>query len=319
MYRSLFLLLVGVFPALAQTSVNMVGANYSAPAAFEVAPGQVVTLYFKGVQLANGLLRIARATTADLPTTLAGLSAVIQQGTQSLSVPLFAVAQDNQCGDVQPMHPGCVLTAVRMQIPFELGLTPASDGAVPMARLVIMADGESSDPFLLQPVSVSSHVVTTCDLDSTVKVQSCDRVAFHSDGIRVDAAAPAKPGEVITVYAFGLGQTYPSVPTGKPSPVAADVGGSGVLRVWTTIRNEPLNASPTAPRYYSVEAMTHPNGANLRFAGLAPGFVGLYQINIEVPSSFQPIMPCGADIRANAVMLVNTKQGSEVVPFCVQP
>jgi hypothetical protein len=119
------------------------------------------------------------------------------------------------------------------------------------------------------------------------------------------------------VYAFGLGPTWPAAETGKPAPVGSEIRQSGVLRVWATLRSEPINASASAPRFFDSEASKLPGDA-IQFAGLAPGWVGLYQLNIQVPRSFQTILPCGSEIHANALALVTTPQGSEVVPLCVE-
>src|SRR5262249_17429868 len=149
-----------------------------------------------------------------------------------------------------------------------------------------------SRPFLLQPVANNAHVLTTCDLDTQQPADNCSRVAFHASGQRVTVDVPAKRGETITVYAYGLGPTSPAAGSGKPAPVGAEVKQSGALRVWTSVRNQPLNANPSAPRFFDAAAMTDLN-PTLQFAGLAPGYVGLYQLNIQVPQSFDVILPCG--------------------------
>jgi uncharacterized protein (TIGR03437 family) len=299
--------------AYAQSNATMVGASYSSPASFEVAPGQVITLFFKGVKPGpDGRLRTAQADTANLPVTLAGLSARVTQSSEALNmrIPVFAIRQENQCGS-QTVHPACLLTAMKVQMPFELSLNAA-------AQLILEEDGQPSPPFPLQPVVVNAHVLTGCDLDWDIHpANSCDRLVFHADGRAVNASAPAQAGEVIVLYAFGLGPVWPSADTGRPAAAGIGIPQSGVLRVWATLRTEPLNASASAPRYFDSEASSRPEDA-VQFAGLAPGQVGLYQLNVLVPASLEPVLPCGGDIRANALVLVTTPQGSEVVPLCVE-
>ena len=71
---------------------------------------------------------------------------------------------------------------------------------------------------------------------------------------------PATAGDILTMYCTGLGAVNPSVVAGSaaPSPAAQTVD-----TVSVTIGGQP---------------------ATVQFAGLAPGFAGLYQVNATVPS-----------------------------------
>ncbi len=82
----------------------------------------------------------------------------------------------------------------------------------------------------------------------------------------VDSNAPAARGEGVQVFCTGLGITNPVVRSGEPAPAA-----------------EPL-ARVVAP----VEAQVGGRPARVLFAGLAPGFVGLYQVNVEIPEGVTP-------------------------------
>jgi uncharacterized protein (TIGR03437 family) len=70
---------------------------------------------------------------------------------------------------------------------------------------------------------------------------------------------PAKVGSFVILYATGLGAVSPSVVTGGPP---GDAESLATLKVTATINNIPAQVS---------------------FAGLAPGFVGLDQVNILIP------------------------------------
>jgi len=90
--------------------------------------------------------------------------------------------------------------------------------------------------------------------------------ATHSDsGALVGAASPASRGEWLVLYANGLGSVSPAVPSG-----AAPEGLSGTV-------------NPVTVSVGGVDAEVY-------FAGLAPGFVGLYQINFRVPAN-APVGP----------------------------
>ncbi len=87
-------------------------------------------------------------------------------------------------------------------------------------------------------------------------------IAQHGlDYSLVTAANPAKPGEYLVIYLAGMGATNPSVTSGAISPQAS------------------VTLQPTV----TVGGQT----AAVIYAGLTPGFAGLYQINFQVPTSAQ--------------------------------
>lgn len=309
----------------APTGSVLVDAGYSRPTPPELAPGQVITLFFRGVKpLADGKLRSAQAEKTPLPETLAGLSVRIEQADPPTSVraPILSVRQETECGATQSVTSTCLLTSVRVQIPFELSVVPASsdhNSAVPVARLILEEDGQLGNVSAVQPVAWNGHVVTSCDMAwDTNPASTCSRVAYHADGKPVDRNHPAKSGEIISIYAYGLGPTWISAETGKPSPEGAEVVMSGVRRVWASLRNEPVNASDSLPRFFDAAASDDAKTV-IEWVGLTPGQIGLYQLNLAIPVDFKPLIPCGPEVHSNAAAWVTTSRGSEVVPFCMIP
>ena len=323
------LLTFGLSPCFAQTSASALGAGYAKPSAFIVAPGQIVTFFFRGVgTLPGGTLRTDDAKTQPLPETLGGLSLKIAQpGIASpLGVPIASVRQDKECDTVSSE---CYVTSVRVQIPFELAAstTPRLGKAgvkAPDAELTLVEDGKASRTFLLRPVSENGHVLNSCDLAGDTDPDSiCSRVAYHADGRPVNMDAPAALGETILIYAFGLGQTTPPARTGAVSGTGLTVQDPQQPPVIVTVQDRFLNASPSLPRAASSDPYNSPF-ATLDFAGLAPGQVGVYQINVPVPVSFQVPVRCGPNtsgepVRSNGLLMVTTAQGTENVPICVAP
>ncbi|HEU0123277.1 MAG TPA: hypothetical protein VFQ91_22300 [Bryobacteraceae bacterium] len=88
-------------------------------------------------------------------------------------------------------------------------------------------------------------------------------IATQADGTLITPQNPARPGEVLVFYAAGLGATSPAV-TGLTIPNAA--------------------ASITARSQFAVLLNGQPVADdNILYAGVTPGFAGLYQINCRLP------------------------------------
>jgi uncharacterized protein (TIGR03437 family) len=90
-------------------------------------------------------------------------------------------------------------------------------------------------------------------------------VATEADGSVLTPASPAKPGDIVVLYATGLGQVTPPAVYGQlPTAAAALVAGANL-----SILLEGMAVDPSA----------------IDYAGVAPGFAGLYQINLTLPAS----------------------------------
>jgi uncharacterized protein (TIGR03437 family) len=118
---------------------------------------------------------------------------------------------------------------------------------------VVSANGALTLPDQIDVVPAAPGIAATADGQV---------IAQHGvDYSLVDAGHPAKPGEFLVIYLVGMGATNPSVDSGGISPVA------------------PVTLQPTL----TVDGQT----ATIIYAGLTPGFAGLYQINFQVPASAQ--------------------------------
>lgn len=79
------------------------------------------------------------------------------------------------------------------------------------------------------------------------------------------ATAPASAGDALEIYCAGLGAVNPPVPDGAAAP-----------------------ASPPAHTIIPVTVTIAGQTAPVSFAGLVPGFAGLYQVNVTVPGGIKP-------------------------------
>jgi uncharacterized protein (TIGR03437 family) len=133
---------------------------------------------------------------------------------------------------------------INAQVPFELG----SEGQY---QIEVNSNGIQSPPDV---VHVSATAPGIAALPSGIAI------AQHSDGSLVSEQSPAKPGESLVLYASGLGVTNPAVASGAASP-----------------------SSPLAVPQAMPTLLIGAESALIRFVGLTPGLVGLYQINMTVP------------------------------------
>jgi uncharacterized protein (TIGR03437 family) len=139
---------------------------------------------------------------------------------------------------------------VNAQVPVELADKTA-------ASVVLTMNGKVSppEPLLLSPVQPG---IFTYD-DGGVP----HAAVLDERNALVGKANPAVRGTVIQVYATGLGPTDPVVKTGEPGP-----SNPAAVLVAGTQLTATLGGVP----------------AEIQFKGLAPGYVGLYQVNLKVPS-----------------------------------
>jgi hypothetical protein len=175
-----------------------------------------------------------------------------------------------------------------------------------IVEMIVNDNGTQSKPFLLAPRNDNIHVLTTCEITGGLSngiwmaFPPCTALVQHQDGSLVSSLSPARPGEVVVIYAYGLGTTFPAVPSGQATPPPAPVLGNqytGPLTVNIGFDYRP-NAMPSHPYVPASQSIPTPE-----FVGLTPGQVGLYQINVRIPSPLPPIVLCtgsGAPLQTSA-------------------
>ena len=156
---------------------------------------------------------------------------------------------------------------INAQIPWEASAGTAS---------VILNNGAAAAAAI--PVPVAQFAPGLFALDGGV---STALAALHAtDNRPVTSASPARPGEFIAFFATGLGPVTPQVLTGRASP-----------------------ASPPANTASKPQVAIGGTQAEVVFSGLAPGFAGLYQLNVQVPSGISgdsmPVVVTAGGVASN--------------------
>ncbi len=135
----------------------------------------------------------------------------------------------------------------QQQINFQVPWTTNS-----LARIQITNRGATS-PVVLVPVQISQPAIFSYSAGGEVF-----GAILHSNFHLADVANPAKEGETVLIYCTGLGFVSP-----LPKDGVAATGQSTMELAAVTIGGVKAPVS---------------------FSGLAPGYVGLYQINAQVPT-----------------------------------
>ena len=137
---------------------------------------------------------------------------------------------------------------INFQVPFEASFT----GEV---GVVVIRNGEESPP---EPASMAEFAPAVFINPNTGE----PIIQRFPDGALITAANPAKPGDVLIIFVTGIGGVSNPPATGAPSA-----------------------ASPLAQAQVTPVVTVGGEGTQVFFAGLAPFFVGLGQINIQLPES----------------------------------
>jgi len=280
----------------------IVGMGYLYPPV-NVAPGQLITVF------------VAGNVQGDITAAVTGRPA-----------PVLSVQPPSGC----PSATLCSsVTAITLQIPYEI-----EPDCFPLclvmeqAQLVVTANGVASPPIELAPVADRVHILTACDTvlsNGSGSAPSgglpCAPLVTHADGSLVTSASPARGGEVLVVYAVGLGLTNPLVRTGQAAVTAAPTNETFSLDFDfrpNALANQPvvLCSCPASAPNCPLPCPVLPQPL---YAGLTPGFVGLYQINFIVPPPPVGTQPCSGTVQSNLTVSVGGQNSFDGAGICVAP
>jgi uncharacterized protein (TIGR03437 family) len=137
------------------------------------------------------------------------------------------------------------------QINLQVPLAIAGQSSVPV---VVNNNGVMSQPLQVKVLMAQPGIFT---LDGT------QAAALHgADNTLITSAAPALPGETVVLFATALGPVSPVLPINTLAP-----------------------GTPLSTSVLTTGVSIGGQDAMLSFSGLAPGFIGLWQVNAVVPAN----------------------------------
>jgi uncharacterized protein (TIGR03437 family) len=208
-------------------------ANSAATVTGLYAPNTFVTIY--GLNLAYTTRALAASDIAGgtLPTVL---------GTTGVRVLI-----NNIPANIYYVSP----TQVNLLIPTSLVPGPV------MLQLVVDSLAGPAIPILLQSAA-----------PSLFQFDAATVLAVHLDGSTITAASPAQPGEVVVLFASGLGPTNPAA---IPNQIPQQAASVTPISSFTML----INGVAVSPQ-------------QILYAGVTPMFAGLFQINVQLPVNAPP-------------------------------
>jgi uncharacterized protein (TIGR03437 family) len=227
-WPALAILFVGIARGAAPSysAAGIVKAGSFTPGPF--APNSIVAIF--GAGLAPGAQGLTAADIHNnfLPTELNNTQVLVS----GMPVPLFYVSDS--------------------QINF---LVPSNQSTGP-ADVRVVRQGQAG-PLV---------TVTIADLAPALFVQpSGYAIAAHADASVVSPDAPAHAGEVIVIYAAGLGKTERNPQNGElPGYISLILNWKATVIMLNGVAVDP---------------------ARISYAGLTPASAGLYQINVQLPDA----------------------------------
>jgi uncharacterized protein (TIGR03437 family) len=226
-----------------------------------VAPGSIASIF--GSSLASAL---ATASTIPLSMALADVTVTIN----GKPAPLYFVSPD------QPGKPGTA--QINIQIPYDVLPAGTTSGNVNVT--VNRTSTGASQPATVAIAPVEPGILATNG--QAIAINNADgTLAAPANSIPGLTTHAVTAGDVLILYATGLGAVTPTIANGANS--------------LDQLRS--TNVTPTV--------MIGGINAQVLFSGLTPQFTGVNQVNIIVPSGITPGNTVPIQIQANSITTTN--------------
>jgi uncharacterized protein (TIGR03437 family) len=213
------------------SAASVVNAASNQPDSF--APNTFISIYGQGLSWVQRALGADDVGTGKLPTVLPGTN--------------VGVSISGYPAHVYYVSPG----QINVLIPADL--RPGK------AEIRVWLDSTYGPAV---PITLGKAAPALFLLDAATAIVS------RPDGSLVTRENPARPGEVVVLYANGLGATSPAIEFAEIPKKAAPLQDLAAFKIL-------LDGKQVDPAY-------------VFYAGVSPGFSGLYQINVRLPDDLGP-------------------------------
>jgi uncharacterized protein (TIGR03437 family) len=253
----------------------------------------VATLTVTGLQLAVGPNSITAQYDGDTAYYSATATASVTVTSPATGPPTIK-SMLNAASFTQSLAPGGVLSIFGAQLASASGGAPSAPLPTMLAGTTVIINGIPAPLFYVSSGQLNVQIPPTVPANSTATIQVNNNGKSVFANFTVSAAAPA----VFTSNSQGTGQgailntSYQLVDSLNPAK-----RGSTYIQIYCmglgAVSNQPASgaASPYLPlAETSTKAQVTMGGipATVTFSGLAPGFVGEYQVNALVPAAVTP-------------------------------
>lgn len=265
----------------------------SIPHANFLAPGQVITLFVQGA--GEGIKEIVKAPDGPLPLVLAGISVDLVRVTPT-PVPIFFLRPFVWCTEGAPLCERVL--AITIQVPYEINTNPMD---IISTYLLIKENGAPKAVLSRAVWRQSVRLMTGIDLIAMTIYKDLFSPLLlkvrHLNGDYVTYDKPASPGEVLKVYATGLG--IGTRLGAEDSPPVTGVPAKSPRRFVTGLNYQfGVDPKPTPVNW----AQGDPAPEGLVNISLVGGKIGIHELWFRVPEQLPKGTPrCGDPVVSEIV------------------